>query len=453
MAIPWTPRAYSLEAARFMVSHPAAGLFLDPGLGKTSITLAAYQTLRMQKIVKRLLVIAPLRPAQLTWPAEIAKWADFAGLSVRVLHGRGKYLEDPPDVSVINPEGLSWLLQNAPKPWPWEMLVVDESTKFKHANTQRFKILRKLLPNFKRRYILTGTPVPNGLLDLFGQVYVLDLGEALGKYITHYKLNYFIPPPYGQFVWTLQYGAEERIYEKLRPLVLRMAADDLLEMPPLVKNVVKVELPASARGHYAEMEEQLITELSQQTIVAANAGVALMKCRQIANGGVFTADKGHPRPWAKLHDAKTEAVVDLVEERGGKPTLVGYEFQHDLERLQKAFPSAPHLGGGVSTTKAADVVAAWNMGALPVLLVQPQSAAHGLNLQYPGASIILYSLPQDLELVDQLIARVWRQGQTQKVVVHFVCAQGTVDETILKLLEKKTRVQGALLDALKEDLT
>lgn len=457
---PWKPHGYQKQAIKFMVGQGSAGLFLDPGLGKTSTTLAAYLLLRNKGLLKRMLVIAPLRPATSVWPREVEKWTDFSGLRLSVLHGKEKSLmiQEDRDVDVINPEGLPWLFDNVSKSdWPWQMLVIDESSKFKHASTQRFKTLKPYLPRFKRRYILTGTPAPNGLLDLFGQIYILDMGGALGRYITHYRNSFFNPTGYGGYTWVIKPGAEEEIYKKLKPLVLRMSAEDYLELPPLIFNTVKVQLPPEARKVYDQMEALMISAFDDRSIVAQNAAAATQKCRQIANGGAYAQsdydEDGNVLPgktWTNIHDAKTEAVQEIVEERGGKPTLIAYEFKHDLERLQKAFPNAPYLGGGVTANRQKEIEDQWNAGLLPELLVQPQSVAHGLNLQgAKGSALIFHSMTWNLEDHDQLIRRIWRQGQTERVVVHYVVAEKTVDEAILPGLARKDKTQKALLDALK----
>lgn len=456
----WTPHDYQKVGVRFMVGNAVAGLLLRPGLGKTSITLAAFKTLRRAGAVNRMLVIAPLRPAYSVWPAEVAQWDDFRDLSVAVLHGPKKEeaLRSGADISVINPEGLPWLLKVAARPsprspWPWEMLVVDESTRFKHANTQRFKMLKPYLPMFKRRFILTGSPAPNGLIDLFGQVYILDLGNALGQYITHYRLNYFVNPDGQGWQWVPQVGAEERIYKKLKPLVLRFDERELLSMPPLIgvdpPLKVMVDLPDPAMRMYKQMEDQLIAAVNNELVVAANAAAATTKCRQIANGGIY-AEGGSE--WSHVHEAKVDAVEEIIEELQGRPALVAYEYRHDLERLRKRFPDAPWIGGGVAPGRFRTIERAWNAGSVPVLLAQPQSVAHGLNLQGTGASVIWHSLTWDLEVYEQFIRRVWRQGQKEKVTVHHIVARGTVDEVMIKALAAKDKTQRTLLDALKTHL-
>ena len=732
----WTPHDYQRRAVAFMLNHGSAGLLLDPGLGKSSITLAAYKLLRTQGLVEKMLVVAPLRPCYSVWPAEVEKWDEFKDLKVVVLHGPEKAarLASDADIYVINPEGLRWLSEQK-LDWWWDVLTVDECfpagtrvrvegrekdvaiegvvpgmrvhtsagprkvlevgarhaqhlvrltladgrtlpctpehpiftdlgwmpakyaagrilyaadvsdlsqgiqrfceaysptgnaedlfavlrseadvaehaadtapgggrenrpgrerspsveqgpalvtgpskgdvlgcesgrpnicaerrewdrafrggggagsgapfdirvelrhsigaealrlsyllqsrfwgpseqdrnrsgrnqppanvaasagreegsrfaptrvvsvqniergglvynlriegcphffadgilvhncTRFKHTNTQRFKILKPMLPKFKRRYILTGSPAPNGLLDLFGQVYILDLGGALGRYITWYRSAYFIPDSYG-FKWTPQKDAEKRIYEKLRPLALRMSAADYLELPELINNYVYVDLPDEARKIYSDMESYLIAAVKDETVTAANAAAVTGKCRQIANGGVYHGDG----KTTQIHEAKLDAVEEIIDELSGKPALVAYEYGHDLDRLRGRFGAeTPYIGGGVSAARFREIEVAWNRGEIPVLLAQPQSAAWGLNLQGTGAAVIWHSLTWNLEVLDQFIRRIWRQGQKERVVVHHIVAKNTVDEVIIKVLAQKDRTQSSLLNALKE---
>lgn len=452
------PHAYQREAMKFIVERGAAGLFLDPGLGKTRTVLDAFRILKAKHIVDRMLVIAPLRPCYSVWPKEVEKWAELEGLTCAVLHGPGKEaaLRRRADIDVVNPEGLPWLFSQqtlskiSDAGWPWPMLCVDESTKFKHTQTLRFKLLRPMLPNFSRRVILTGSPAPNGLLDLFGQVYVLDLGAALGRYITHYRAAHFQQGGYQGYEWFLRPGQEKVIYQKLKPLVLRMAAKDLLELPPLIFNRVEVELPEKAMRQYRQMENELITAVKEGVIVAANAAAATGKCRQIANGGVY--HEGGEK-WTDLHEAKLDAVEEIIEELQGSPALVAFEYRHDLARLLRRLgEDTPFIGGGVPPGRFREIEAAWNAGNLPVLLAQPQSVAHGLNLQGTGAAVIFHSETWDLEVREQFIRRVWRQGQKERIVVHDIIAKDTIDEAIMKMVAAKDRTQSALLDALKAHL-
>jgi SNF2 family DNA or RNA helicase len=465
------PHKFQQRCAEFGVANACAGFFLDPGLGKTVVMYMIFCMLKKMRLARRMLVACPLRPMFSTWPAEAKKWDPFKHLKVGVLHGPCKssvLLDESIDVHVINPEGLKWLaktlegLGTDPSSL-WDILCVDESTKFKHTDTDRFKIVKPMLEGFGRRYILTGSPAPNGLLDLFGQVYILDGGASLGRYITHYRAEYF-DQDYSGFGYVPKYNAEARIYEKLRPLVIRMSQEDYLEMPPLVgacgygEPLVRVvELPEEARKVYDKMERHLITELEDDTVTAANAAAASNKCRQIANGGLYGSAplKQHPneRGVYDLHEVKVDAVEEIIEELQGVPALVAYEYEHDLDRLRRRFPKAPWIGGGVSATRFADIERAWNQGQIPILLAQPQSVAHGLNLQATRAAVIWHSLTWDLETYEQFIRRVWRQGQKERVFVHHVIAKDTIDEVVLKALQKKDTTQRALLNALKEAYT
>jgi SNF2 family DNA or RNA helicase len=288
------------------------------------------------------------------------------------------------------------------------------------------------------------------LLDLFGQVYCLDLGNALGRYISHYRKEYFQCGGFQNHEWFLRKGEDKRIYERLRPLVLRMAAKDLLDLPPLIFNKVEVELPEKAMRQYTQMEDQLVLLMKEGAIVAANAAVAAGKCRQIANGGIY--HEGGEK-WTQLHEAKTDALEEIVESLQGSPCLVAYEFRHDLDRLHRRFGShVPHIGGGVTPSAFRDIEVRWNAGEIPLLLAQPQSVAHGLNLQGTAATVAFYGETFNLEDREQFIRRVWRQGQKERVVVHDIIAKGTIDEVILKAIGGKDRTQQALLGALKNHL-
>lgn len=463
-----SPHHYQDNAVKFGLEHGAAGFFLDPGMGKTWVIYMIFKILQNAGLVNRMLVVPPLRVAYSVWTRERDKWDEFHELGVGILHGpkKQKILEQWDPVQVINPEGLGWLFHEARRwEWPWDMLVLDESTKFKNVNSQRFKILSPMLPRFKRRYILTGSPAPNGLLDLFGQIYCLDLGNALSPFITKYRRSYFLDvnkavrdeglndsftPP----VYVPRADAMEKIYQKIGPLVLRLDAKDYLKLEPYIPNTVEVELPPAARTTYNQMERLLITNVLQggenHTVTAVSAATASQKCRQIANGGLYTDPA--EKIAADLHEAKLDAVCDIVEELNGKPCIIAYEFHHDLRRLQARFPGAPYLGGGVTAARQAQVEDAWNAGLVPVLLAQPQSVAHGLNLQGVGAAVIWHSLTFNLENYEQLIRRVWRQGQTERIVVHHVVAKDTVDEAIMASIAGKDRTQQALLLNLKNYL-
>lgn len=445
----WSPHAYQKKTIKFMLQNACAGLFLDPGLGKTSITLAALKILKREKLMKKTLIIAPLRVCYSVWPKEATKWDDFKSLSVTVLHGKDKEkkLAADFDIYLINPEGLIWLCKQNFRKLGFDVLVVDESSKFKATNTQRFKLLRNILPYFRRRYILTGTPVPNGLMDLFGQIYILDLGNALGRFITHYRNTYFYPTGFGGYEWKLQNGAEARIQEKIRPLTIRLEDKDYLELPEIIINDIYIDLPTDAREAYDEMEKELIIGIENGEIIAANAAVASAKCCQIANGGIY----GEDGETYHLHTEKASAVEDLLEELSGAPALIAYDFHHDLERLQEVLGAkSPYIGGGVSPKRSAELENAWNRGELPYLLGNPASISHGLNLQSAGNHVIWHSLTWNFEHYDQFIKRVRRQGNKYKqVFVHRIIARDTVDEAKIMALAFKDNTQKSLLNGLK----
>lgn len=473
--IHWEPLPYMLKAVQWLLQHGAAGLFFDPGLRKTSISLAAIKALKEAGTLPEgmgFLVIAPLRPVYQVWPAEIVKWAEFTGLTYAILHGPKKdaELRRRVDLHLINPDGLEWLFKHLGGRWPWYGLIVDESHMFKHSNTSRFKLLRMFLPRFRRRYILTGSPAPNGLLDLFGQLYLLDLGAALGAFISHYRRAYFAPTGYGGYTWVPQRDAEQKIYARIEPLILRASEADHLSLPPLIGNfnnpkhppsLVKVTLPPKARKVYDQLEKLFFAELEEGSVTAANAGVRSIKLRQAANGGLYldrgdeAADDvkvpGATRRWALLHDAKTEAVAELLGELSGKPALIAYEFHHDLERLRRHrdLRNVPALGSGNTRKEDAALEAAWNRGELSALLGNPQSMAHGLNLQ-GGRVGIFHSLTWRWDDYWQFIKRFYRSGQRHRCFVHHVVAVDTVDEAMGAVLAGKGRTEGALLRALRE---
>lgn len=461
MSKSWVPHPYQRRGIEFLLGAGAGMLAWDMGLGKSSVTLSTFKLLREKGLVTKALVVAPLRAAHQVWPAEAAKWAHLKDLKVVVMHGPRKdaMLAGEWDVAVVNPEGLGWLFKALGKTFPFEMLVLDESTLFKNSRTLRFKTLKPHLGKFRRRYALTGTPAPNGLLDLFGQVYCLDGGHALGPYITHYRNEFFDSTGFGGYTFVLKAGAEEVIYERLRPLVLRMSSKDYLDLPKLVENDVMVTLPPAARAAYQQMEDDLLVDLEAGAVVAANAAAAAGKCRQMASGAVYTTPEegekppqtlGSERPFHPLHEAKLDAVEEIVESAQGSPVLVAYEYDHERVRLQERFPKAPHIGGGVSTARFKEIEAQWNMGLIPVLLAQPQSVAHGLNLQAGGNTVVWYTLTWARDLYDQFNARVHRQGQTKPCIVHRILSTGTVDVAVRAALKAKGRTQTALLEALKE---
>lgn len=455
----WTPHEYQKKAVKWLVSHQYAGLFADPGLGKTSVVLKAIQVLKKNKVCNRALIVAPLRPSYMVWSldGELGKWSDFIDLTTTHLHGlkKAQALKAEADLHIINFEGLPWLInQNGLK--GYDLLVVDELSKFKNTNTKRYRLIKKLLGQFPRRWGLTGTPASNGLIDLFGQMYVLDRGLSLGPYVTHYRNQYFHPSGYGGYQWKLNEGADKKIYTKIRSVALSLRAKDLLELPRYLERELWVTLPEKAEQKYHDMEKDLFAVMDQGAVEAANAAVASGKCRQIASGGVYRevppTEIGKPptRETLHVHDAKTEALKDLVEELQGRPLLVGYEFQHDLVRIQKALPQAKAIVSGQSPKTTAKLIKQWNNGEISILCGHPASIGHGLNLQEGGCHICWYSCTWDLELYDQFVRRVWRQGnKASRVIVYRIVARDTVDQVVIKALSAKRRGQDRLLDALR----
>jgi SNF2 family DNA or RNA helicase len=451
----WEPHEYQKEAVKFLVEKGSAALWLDPGLGKTAVVLSAFRILKLKGLAKKMLVIAPLRPVHGVWPPEAKKWEQFADYSVGVLHGgaKAKVLKQQHDIYVINFEGLGWLSsQLNGKDWPFQILTVDEISYMKNTQTQRFKTIKPLLDKFDRRWGLTGSPAPNSLLDIFGPQLILDQGATFGPYISRFRTEYFYPSGYGGYEWKLQSDGEARIHAALAGKVLRMAALDHLDLPELTYNDIMVDLPPNARKLYDAFENNLTVELNSGNVTAVNAAVAVMKGQQIANGGSYLDDdgSGNARISTHLHDAKTEAVLDLVEELSGQPCIIGYHFAHDLERLKAAFPSAPIIGSGVVGHKLDSIIDDWNAGKTSVLLAHPMSAGHGLNLQGTGHAVIWYSLTWSLEIYEQFIRRLWRQGQKNHIVVHHIMAKDTIDEAIMMAIRRKDKTQQTLLTAVRD---
>lgn len=466
------------RAVKFALEHAAALLLLDPGLGKTAISLAAWKILRDEGMSTGAVVFAPLRPAHTTWPGECKKWSDFNDIDLVVLHGakKDRLVREKHDVYVVNYEAIPWLFnrKRVGKSWKYfitdagkallqhaDTLIWDEVQNMKHSNTLRYQLSARWVHKFSRRWGLTGSPASNGLLDLFGQCFVVDEGRTLGQYITHYRAQYFLPLDDQGWSWRLQTGAEKAIYKRLKPLALRLDADDYIKMPKQMDHVIKFELPAKARKHYEELEEKLLTQLEQHLIVAPNKGSAVSKCRQVCSGALYLPGRdpvtgealaqAKNHPWKLIHNEKLDAFVDLVDGLQGQQLLVGYEFLHDLERLLKAFPKTPHIGGGVTVKRGAEIEAAWNRGDIPMLFGQPKSISRGLNLQGSNAHhVAWFTLTWDWEKYDQLNRRLRRQGNTAETlhVYHFL-AKDSVEESVMYALRRKFKDEKQLLDALK----
>jgi SNF2 family DNA or RNA helicase len=470
----FAPHPYQVKAIQMMCQQSGSAMLLDPGMGKTSIALAAVCVLQAHKAIEAVLVIAPIRPMYLTWPNEIKKWDQFAHLRVSIIHGNPEQrvvaMSRHADVYLINPENVAWLDAVlcvfgvrptvgvfGTKP---TMLIVDESTRFKNARSQRFKALSKLLPRFTRSHILTGTPMPQSIEDLFAQFQIVDGGQRLGRYITHFRKQFMdaetIRIGGGRTIekWHPKRDAADMVVAKITDVSLRLAAEDYLSMPKLTHNVIPVQLPATVRKVYNALSDDLVAKTSAgATLTAASAAAAVMKLRQITNGWAY-GEEGS----VHLHDAKLDALADLVEEQSGSPIIVAVAFLHEVPAIRAALKGVlpegteiPYLGGGVSKSAADYIVGLWNAGELPVLIVHPTSVAHGLNLQAGGHAMVWFGLTWNSEEHDQCIARVYRQGQSKPVVIHYLTAKDTVDEDIAQALASKTDVQASVLNRLKKD--
>ena len=414
--------------------------------GKTVISLTAINELLYNYFdVSNVLVIAPLRVAQTTWPGEVKKWDHLQHLTLSKVLGSAKErrlaLNTPADIHIINRENVKWLVEECGKEWPFDMVVIDELSSFKSNKAKRFRALRKVRPRIKRIVGLTGTPAPNGLIDLWPQIYLLDQGERLGKTVTGYRNRYFNPGRRNGYVvydWVLKPGAEEAIYEKLDDICVSMKSEDWLQMPERIDREVVVRIPEAARARYDQLERDLLLPYEGGDVTADNAAVLSNKLLQMANGAVYD-ENGAIR---EIHQAKLEALDDILEAANGQPVLVFYNYQHDRDRILKHIPTARVLD-------TEDDIEKWNQGEIPVMLAHPASAGHGLNLQAGGSVIVWFGLTWSLELYQQANARLYRQGQNKSVIIHHLVAEGTIDEDVMRALEHKDTGQEALLAAVK----
>ena len=444
----YEPYPYQAHAERFILEHPACGLFLEMGLGKTVITLSAVKKLLEDFVVERVLVVAPLRVAATVWAEECRKWDHLVDLRVVKVLGsaadRKAALRQKADIYVINRENVAWLVRyftGAHVDFPFDMVVLDELSSFKSASSERFKALRRVRPAIGRIVGLTGTPAPNGLIDLWSQVYLLDRGQRLGQTLGGYRQRYFNEGRRNAqivFNWVPKPEAEEAIYHKLDDLCISMRAQDYLTLPPCLERVVTVRLPDQARAAYDRLERDLVLPLRDTVIAAQTAAVVTGKLLQMADGAVY--DEG--RRVHAIHGAKLDALEDLLEAANGQPVLVYYAFQHDLQRIMEKFTAARVL----STPRD---VEDWNAGRVQLMLAHPDSAGHGLNLQAGGHIMVWFGLTWSLEKYQQANARLYRQGQQQPVVIYHLVAENTMDEQVMKILSGKEKRQDALIEAVK----
>lgn len=444
----YKPHEYQSYATEFILSHPISAVFLEMGLGKSVITLSAIFDLCLDSfLVCKVLVIAPLRVARDTWPAEIKKWDHLKGLSYSVAVGTEKEridaLKKQSTLYIINRENVDWLVHKSGIPFHFDMVVIDELSSFKSYGAKRFKSLLKVRPSIKRIVGLTGTPSSNGLMDLWAEFRILDLGQRLGRYISHYRNTYFKPDKRNaQIVFSYKplQGAEEEIYKQISDITISMKSTDYLKMPEYVSNEVFVTLSDKEWKVYSEFKEEMVANLGDEEIDAVNAAVLSGKLLQMANGAVYDSEnKAHV-----IHDKKLNALEDLIEGANGKPVLVAYWYKHDLERIKERFP--------VRQIQSSKDIEDWNDGKIPIAVIHPASAGHGLNLQSGGSTLIWFGLTWSLELYQQTNARLYRQGQKNTVIVHHIITKNTIDEDVLLALTKKEKTQDALIDAVKANL-
>lgn len=444
------PHPYQQYAIEYIEEHPTAALFLECGLGKTAITLSALYSLMFDSFeVRRCLIVAPLRVARDTWPAEIEKWDHLKGLTFEVAVGDEKTrlaaiknaMRNNTRIVIINRENVPWLIANTP--WIYDMVVLDELSSFKSSKALRFKALRKIRPRIERIVGLTGTPAPNGYMDLWAQFRILDQGERLGKFITHYREEYFNLDPFKKFAdYEIKPDSAKRINDKISDITVSMQAVEHLKMPELLKQQEIITMSESEYGRYQELKRKKVLQLGDEKVTAKNAASLCGKLSQLANGAIYDEDGNI----LEVHERKLDALEDLIEEANGKPTLVAYWFRHDYERIKKRIP-------GVREIKTSEDIKDWNDKKIRVGLIHPASAGHGLNLQQGGSYMIWFGLTWSLELYEQTNARLWRQGQkSQTVVIKHIIAKGTVDEMIYEALINKHVTQSALMNAVRAQI-
>ena len=445
----FSPHDYQAYAIDYIKTHPIAAVLLDMGLGKTVISLTAIADLLFDSFeAHRVLVVAPLRVARDTWPAEIEKWEHLQHLTYSVVVGTPKErraaLMAGADITIINRENLQWLIEDSGFPFDYDMVVIDELSSFKNHQSKRFQALMKVRPKVKRIIGLTGTPSSNGLMDLWAEFKLLDMGQRLGRFISQYRNNYFLPDKLnGQIIYSykpMPY-AEDAIYRKISDVTISMKSTDHLKMPELISSKYEVRLSEEERNRYEELKSQLVLQLPEGEVTAANAASLTGKLVQLANGAIYSDDGDT----VEFHNRKLDALEDIIEAANGKPLLVAYWFKHDLERIKQRFD--------VREIKSSKDITDWNSGKIPVAVIHPASAGHGLNLQAGGSTLIWFGLTWSLELYQQTNARLWRQGQTAgTVVIQHIITKGTIDERILKALSMKELTQNSLIDAVKANL-
>lgn len=444
----YNPHSYQEYAIRYIETHPISALLIDMGLGKTSITLTAIHNLLFDSFeVCKVLVIAPLRVAKNTWTDEIKKWEHLSTLTYSLIVGneneRLSALNEKADIYIINRENVDWLVNKSGYKFDFDMVVIDELSSFKNHQSKRFKSLMKVRPLVKRIVGLTGTPSSNGLMDLFAEFKILDMGKRLGYFIGQYRNTYFKPDKMnGPIVYSYKPlpNAENAIYEKISDITVPMKANEYLKMPELLTSNYVVELSNSEKNQYDEMKKSLVLEITDGEITASNAASLSNKLCQLSNGAIYDDEQNI----VEIHDRKLEALEDIIESMNGKPLLIAYWYRHDLERIKSRF--------SVREIKTSEDISDWNDGKIPVALIHPANVGHGLNLQSGGSTLVWFGLTWSLELYQQTNARLYRQGQKNTVVIQHIIAKGTIDEQILKALQRKDKTQSDLIDAVRANL-
>ncbi|WP_144461798.1 DEAD/DEAH box helicase [Siminovitchia fortis] len=444
------PHSYQRYCINRVLNTPALGLLLDMGLGKTVITLTAVNDLKYNRFaINKVLVVAPKKVAESTWVNEASKWEHLKLLRISTCLGsaakRIRALNTPADIYVINRENIPWLVDYYRNQWPFDMVIIDEFSSFKNHRAKRFKALSNVRPHIKRIVGLTGTPAPNGLLDLWAQIFLLDGGQRLGKTITGFRERYFEPDQRNRdriFTYAPKIGADEKIQSLIGDICVSMKAEDYLELPDIMYNTIPVLLDSKAQKAYEKLEREMLLEVDESTIDAGSAAVLTNKLLQLCNGAAYDED----RNIVEIHNCKIEAFMELVEGLNGKPALVFYNFQHDKARIQTALSKTKLR---VRELKTPQDERDWNDRQIDILLAHPASAAYGLNLQQGGNHVIWFGLNWSLELYQQANKRLHRQGQTEKVIIHHLTVAGGVDEDVAAALENKTSTQDQLMVALK----
>lgn len=444
----YNPHKYQQYATDFIIKRDISAILLSMGLGKSIITLSAVEELMLNHFdVRKVLIIGPIRVVSSTWPNEIQKWDHLKHLSYSVVVGnetdRQKALKQQAHIYLINRENVDWLVNKSGYHFDFDMVVIDELSSFKSYSSKRVKSLLKVRPKIKRIVGLTGTPSSNGLMDLWAQFRILDFGERLGRFITHYRNTYFVPDKRnGAVVYSYkpQANAEERIYDAISDIAISMQASDYLSLPECVMNEVIVQLDEKDKKVYNTLKQEMVTKIKDIEIDVVNAASLSNKLLQMASGSVYDENKIS----YQIHDKKLDALEDLIEGANGKPVLIAYWFKSDLERISQRFQ--------IREIKTDEDIRDWNEGKIPIALIHPASAGHGLNLQEGGSTFIWFSLTWSLELYQQANARLHRQGQKETVVIHHIIAKGTIDEDVMKALKKKDKTQMALLNAVKANL-